>query len=168
MKKSKTRKQTTFTAQERDAKLAAHVSNGLNMMHVCRHSGSPDFGMLIGRSIFPLLVTQIHVAMASHHRGQSLNQQLEDLKSEGIISEPTHLTLRRAAASLGDFGSGRDIADVIAACDVLHAITRTEAFYSARQVRRATKERQAAHRRRPVLLRWASAAAGLFTAGSAS
>lgn len=136
-------------------------------MHVCRHVGSPDVGLLVGRSLFPVLLGMIHRRLAtnSQHGDRSLSQMLEDLFSEDIIDDMTHVNLRRAAAALGDFGSGRDLQDVQAACQVLQAMTKSGAYKNADGVRRSAKAAKAAKatvRRRPALLRWASAAAAML------
>lgn len=169
-RKKKTTKRTFFTSEERELQLGTFTSQGLTTMHVCRHSGCPDAGLLVGRSLFPVLLGMVHrrLATGSQHSGRSLSQMLEDLYSQDIIDDMTHVNLRRAAAALGDFGTGRDLQDVEAACQLLQALTKTEAYKNADAVRRATRANQATDRRRPAVLRWASAAAGLFSAGSAS
>ena len=167
-RKRKATKRTDFTVDERETKLATFITQGLTTMHVCRHIGSPDVGLLVGRSLFPVLLGMVHRRLAtdSQHGGRSLSQMLEDLYAQGIIDDMTHVNLRRAAAALGDFGTGRDLQDVQAACQALQAMTKTEAYKNAETVRRAAKARKATDRRPPALIRWASAAAGLFGVAS--
>ncbi|QDV42956.1 hypothetical protein Enr13x_28080 [Stieleria neptunia] len=157
-----------FTAQERDDRMLHFADEAYRCMHINFHTGSPDNGLLIGRAVLPILAKQIHRTMVDRsHSGQSLSQILEDLLSQGIVDECTHVSLRRAAAAVGEFGSGRDLHDVMAACDVLRRITKSAAFKDAAEVRRLAKARKATDRR-PALIRWASAAAGLFSVGASS
>lgn len=165
--KSKIVKRKQFTAAERDEQLWLYAGEAFRSMHICLHGGSPDDGLLIGRSLFPLLAKRIHRVMVDRpHSGLSLNQILEDMVAHGIVDECTHISLRRAAAALGDYGSGRDLNDVVAACDVLRRIAKSEAFRNAVEARRLAKARKLTDRRRPAVLRWAAAAAGLFGIGS--
>ncbi|OYP38891.1 hypothetical protein [Rhodopirellula sp. MGV] len=160
--KAKNRRSIQFTRDQRDERTRIYVATSINTMHVYRHSGAPHLGLLVGRSVFPILVGWIHHRMVAPTggAGTSLNAQLESLYSRDIIDEVTHLALRRAAAALGEFGSGRDLADVMAACDLLNALTKTEAFREA-EARRLAQAQEAASRR-PKLLRWATAACALF------
>ncbi len=100
--KSITLRQTSFTGPEREERLLHFVAEGFRTMHVCRHSGSPEQGLLVGRSLFPVLVTIIHRRLTtdSYHGGRSLSQMLQDLHDEGIVDDVTRIGLRRAASAL--------------------------------------------------------------------
>lgn len=160
-----------FSADERDDRFPHYTAEATRMMHVCRHSGSPDVGLLIGRSLFPVLVSVIHRRMVTtkQHGCRTLPRMLEDLHTKEITDEATHIRLRRAAASLGEFGSGRDLQHVMEACDVLRRITTTAAFKDALNVRRLAKATKAIIRRPSFMERFTTAATfGLVTFGASS
>ena len=162
-KLNRTRSQKSFTRHERDERVKLFINHAINSMHVCRHAGTPETGLLIARSAFPILVSEIHAVLCERRYGQSVSRQLDDLRAAGHISESILNELRSGAAALGEYGSPRDLACVVNCCDTLRTITKSETFRDAksRRIARAKK----ANDRRPRLIRWASAAAGLFAVG---
>ncbi|MEO1527728.1 MAG: hypothetical protein AAFX06_20045 [Planctomycetota bacterium] len=152
--KPKLRKRTDFTGEERDERLRDFIGQSLATMHVSRHAGSPVTGLYAARGCFPIAVSLIHRrTCGDSHYGRSMNAQLEDLKRHGIVDDVTHLSLRRAAASLGEFSSGRDLQDVIAACETLQRLERKK--------RRPAPKAKSTKDRRP----WLSLAASVLSLG---
>ncbi|MEO1528199.1 MAG: hypothetical protein AAFX06_22440 [Planctomycetota bacterium] len=141
--KRKTRQRASFTGDERDQRLRDYIGQSLLTMHVARHSGSPESGLYAARGCFPIAVSLIHRRTCPEHYGRSMNAQLEDLKVRGVVDDITHLNLRRAAVALGEFSSGRDLHEVILACETLQRLEREE--------RRPTPKAKASRDRRPML-----------------
>ncbi len=150
--------------EQRDGLVREYCLSTITQADMCRHSGNPTIGLLMTRSVYPILVGILFRRRIGDGNGKTVDSMLESLKCRGVIDDASHDQLRLAAIGTSEYASGRNLHAVLKACDTLAVLTKPVAAVKPPKVTTVAKSLPKPSRWR----RWATAAMVVMTLGASS
>lgn len=126
-----------LSPEDRDTELLRFCKRGLNVADMCRKSGSPNEGLTVLRSVFPLLVRAVYCRWSTtkaQRRYVSTQSMLASLLSAGRLDNRTYARLREVTIGLTEHATGSDARFLIDACRLLLTLSAADEICGARDV----------------------------------
>lgn len=160
-----------FPSAKRDSKLLHHLGLSLSMAGTLRKSGMPQYANQILASTIPIQLSILHHEFCGGSRQCDPTTMLKNLRDARHITEGQKDIIRLGLAGVITMDP-TEIRTTVQASHLLNQMMNSP-FYQERvetlkAERKVAKEAAAKARRRSPLMRWASAAAGLFAVGASS
>ena len=86
----------TVAPKKRDALLMEFCLTGRSRISMCRHSGKPIEGVLIGRAVLPLLLDRLYGYSLPGCKHSTFGKRLNTLLTNGVINAEEYVVIRDA------------------------------------------------------------------------